>query len=73
MNEPFIFHVRDYYYIRASYPSPAEHRHFAAQFFNNRSVNPFGYRPRYIHANNNNLVQSEQSRPNRADNQTLSR
>ena len=30
MNEPFIFRVRDCYYIRASYPSPAEHRHFAA-------------------------------------------
>lgn len=28
--EPFIFRVRDCYYIRASYPSPAEHRHFAA-------------------------------------------
>ena len=28
--EPFIFCVRDCYYIRASYPSPAEHRHFAA-------------------------------------------
>lgn len=30
MNEPFIFRVRDCYYIQASYPSPAEHRHFAA-------------------------------------------
>lgn len=30
MKEPFIFRVRDCYYIRASYPSPAEHRHFAA-------------------------------------------
>ena len=29
MNEPFIFRVRDCYYIRASYPAPAEHRHFA--------------------------------------------
>ena len=28
--EPFIFRVRDCYYIRAGYPSPAEHRHFAA-------------------------------------------
>ena len=30
MNEPFIFRVSDCYYIQASYPSPAEHRHFAA-------------------------------------------
>ena len=30
MNEPFIFRVSDCYYIQASYPSPAEYRHFAA-------------------------------------------
>ena len=28
--QPFIFRVRDGYYIRAAYPAPAEHRHFAA-------------------------------------------
>ena len=30
MMEPFIFRIRDCYYIQASYPAPAEHRHFAA-------------------------------------------
>lgn len=30
MKESFIFRVRDCHYIQASYPAPAEHRHFAA-------------------------------------------
>ena len=42
-------------------------------FFENRVVKLSRRRPRCMHANNNNLVQAEQSRLNGADNQTLNR
>ena len=42
-------------------------------FFENRVVKLSRRRPRCMHANKNNLVQSEQSRLNGADNQTLNR